>query len=141
MYYRLACSIPDPSSATVLVTGGYYTMNTVSRYGRDGWLKDCTVLYCTALYCTALYCTVSRYGRDGWLEDCTILYCMVLHCTELCQGTGGRDGWRAVLYCIVLHCTVLCPGMGGLAGWRTCHLSTWGELIMDVAAMCRMEIW
>ena len=86
MYYRLACSIPDPSSATVLVTGGFYTPGNI----------------------------VSRYGRDGW---------------------------RTVLYCIVLHCTVLCQGMGGMAGWRTCHLSTWGELIMDVAAMCLMEIW
>ena len=67
MYYRLACSIPDPSSATVLVTGGFYTPgNIVSRYGRDGWR---TVLYCIVLYCTALYCTVSRYGSDGWLED------------------------------------------------------------------------
>ena len=50
MYCRYACSIPDPSSATVLVTGGYYTLNTVSRY--------CTVLYCNC-----------RYGLEGWLED------------------------------------------------------------------------
>ena len=54
MYYRLACSIPDPSSTTVLVTGGFYTPgNIVSRYGRDGWR---TVLYCIVLYCTVLYC-------------------------------------------------------------------------------------
>lgn len=35
-----ACSIPDPSSATVMVTGGEYTQTTVSRYGRTGWLED-----------------------------------------------------------------------------------------------------
>ena len=61
MYCRQACSIPDPSSASVLVTGGYYyALDTVSRYGLEG----CTVLYCTVLYCIVLYCTV--------------LYCVVL---------------------------------------------------------------
>ena len=40
MFYRLACSIPDPSSATVLVTGGWPTFATVSRYGLEGWLED-----------------------------------------------------------------------------------------------------
>ena len=35
-----ACSIPDPSSTTVIVTGGEYTLKTVSRYGRDGWVED-----------------------------------------------------------------------------------------------------
>ena len=41
MYYRYACSIPDPSSATVIVTGGfYYALDTVSRYGLEGWLED-----------------------------------------------------------------------------------------------------
>ena len=58
MYCRQACSIPDPSSASVLVTGGYYyALDTVSRYGLEG----CTVLYCTVLYC--------RYGLQGWIED------------------------------------------------------------------------
>ena len=40
MYFSDACSIPDPSSATVLVTGGYYTAKTVSRYAREGWVED-----------------------------------------------------------------------------------------------------
>ena len=44
--YRAACSIPDPSHVTVVVTGGYNTLNTVSRYERAG----CTVLYCPVLY-------------------------------------------------------------------------------------------
>ena len=70
MQCRYACSIPDPASDTVIVTGGgLLSTNTVSRYGRAGWLEDSTVLYCTVLYCTVLYCTVSRYGRAGWLED------------------------------------------------------------------------
>ena len=64
MYYRLACSIPDPSSATVLVTGGFYTPgNIVSRYGRDGWM---TVLYCTALYCTVIYWA---FQSHAWAEN------------------------------------------------------------------------
>ena len=61
MYHRAACSIPDPSSATVVVTGGYNTLNTVSRYRRE----DCTVLYCAVLFC--------RYGLEGWREDMPLL--------------------------------------------------------------------
>ena len=57
MYQRYACSIPDPSTASVIVTGGRDTRTTVSRYIQQG----CTVLYCTVLYC--------RYGEQGWLED------------------------------------------------------------------------
>ena len=58
VYDRFACSIPDPSSASVIVIGGFNTQNKVSRYSRAG-------LYCV-LYCTVLY---YRYGREGWLED------------------------------------------------------------------------
>ena len=64
---RRACSIPDPSSATVIVTGGAFTLDTVSRYS-----LHCTVLYvlyCTVIYCTVLWCTLSRYRREGWVED------------------------------------------------------------------------
>ena len=57
MYYSAACSVPDPFSTTVIMTGGTFSMNTVSRYG----LGNCTVLYRTVLYC--------RYGLEGWLED------------------------------------------------------------------------
>ena len=55
-FTRYACSIPDPFSATVLVTGGAHTLDTVSRFG----------LYCTVLYCTVLYCTAGTGGRAGW---------------------------------------------------------------------------
>ena len=40
MYQRYACSIPDPSTASVIVTGGRDTRTTVSRYGEQGWLED-----------------------------------------------------------------------------------------------------
>ena len=37
--FSAACSIPDEDS--VLLTGGHWTMNKVSRYGRDqGWVED-----------------------------------------------------------------------------------------------------
>jgi len=39
-HYRSACSIPDPDTDTVLVTGGKITRNTVSRYGKEGWIED-----------------------------------------------------------------------------------------------------
>ena len=39
-HYRFACSIPDQDTDTVVVTGGYYTTTTVSRYGKDGWIED-----------------------------------------------------------------------------------------------------
>ena len=60
MYFSAACSIPDPSSAMVVVTGGHENYKEVSRYGRGA------VLYCSVLYCTVLYC---RYGREGWIAD------------------------------------------------------------------------
>ena len=37
-YYRLACSIPLGDK--VVLTGGAYTMKTVSRYDKDGWVGD-----------------------------------------------------------------------------------------------------
>ena len=40
MHYRYACSIPDPDTDTVLVTGGKYTLNTVSRYSKRGFRGD-----------------------------------------------------------------------------------------------------
>ena len=41
---RKACSIQDPSSATVLVTGGEDTLKTVSRYSLQGWVEDLPLL-------------------------------------------------------------------------------------------------
>ena len=35
-----ACSIPDPTSDTVIVTGGVLQQFNVSRYGREGWLEE-----------------------------------------------------------------------------------------------------
>ena len=39
-HYREACAIPDPDTDTVVVTGGFYTFTTVSRYGKQGWEED-----------------------------------------------------------------------------------------------------
>merc|ERR1719150_2878405 len=54
-----ACSIPDPLSATVLVTGGSNTMTRVSRYSRAGWLADLPPL------------SVGRYNHacGGYVSD------------------------------------------------------------------------
>jgi len=35
-----ACSMPDLTSDNVIITGGAYTKNTVSRYGVSGWEED-----------------------------------------------------------------------------------------------------
>lgn len=35
-----ACSIPDPTTGTLVMTGGYYTRTTVSRYGAEGYQGD-----------------------------------------------------------------------------------------------------
>ena len=39
-HYRASCSIPDPDTDTVVVTGGLFISTTVSRYGRKGWIED-----------------------------------------------------------------------------------------------------
>jgi len=36
----LACSISDPDTDTVVLTGGGDTITTVSRYGKKGWIED-----------------------------------------------------------------------------------------------------
>ena len=73
---RYACSIPDPSSATVVVTGGAHTLDTVSRY----------VLYCTVLYCTVLYCSV--LSADLWPLS-------TVSATSSCSTSPHRDHkWR-----------------------------------------------
>ena len=38
--YREACSMPDLTSDSVIITGGDLTMSTVSRYGVLGWVED-----------------------------------------------------------------------------------------------------
>ena len=38
--YRAACAIPDPDDASVVLTGGWFTRNKVSRYNRSGWVED-----------------------------------------------------------------------------------------------------
>ena len=37
-YYRQACSISLTDA--VIITGGVYTKNIVSRYSKDGWVED-----------------------------------------------------------------------------------------------------
>ena len=38
VYYSDACAIPDAD--TVIITGGHFTLNTVSMYDVEGWQKD-----------------------------------------------------------------------------------------------------
>ena len=55
-HYRRACSIADPDSGTVIVTGGYNSgggtgnLNNVSKYGVTGWIENLEPL---------------NFGRDG----------------------------------------------------------------------------
>ena len=35
-----ACAIPDPDLQRVIISGGWYTRNTVSVYGVKGWIED-----------------------------------------------------------------------------------------------------
>ena len=56
---RFACAIPDPAGPSVVVTGGYNTKNTVSRYNRNGWVEDLASM------------TLGRYhhGCAGFMRD------------------------------------------------------------------------
>ena len=40
VYFSFACSIEDPDYETLIITGGLYTLTTVSVYGRQGWAGD-----------------------------------------------------------------------------------------------------
>ena len=40
VYFSWACSIEDPDTETVVITGGYKTLTTVSVYGLQGWVED-----------------------------------------------------------------------------------------------------
>ena len=40
VYFSVACSIEDPDTETVVITGGAYTPTTVSVYGLLGHVKD-----------------------------------------------------------------------------------------------------
>ena len=37
---RHACAIPDPDNEEVIITGGVYTLKTVSVYSEAGWQRD-----------------------------------------------------------------------------------------------------
>ena len=40
VYFSWACAIPDEDTVNVIITGGYYTRNTVSVYSVEGWHWD-----------------------------------------------------------------------------------------------------
>ena len=40
IYFSDACSIEDPDTETVVITGGSGTNITVSVYGLQGWVED-----------------------------------------------------------------------------------------------------
>ena len=63
--FRHACAIADPAGPSVVVTGGYDTRNTVSRYDRSGWVEDLANM------------TVGRYlhGCAGYLKNGELVSC------------------------------------------------------------------
>ena len=38
--YSAACAIPDIITDSVFITGGYYSLQMVSRYDLLGWVED-----------------------------------------------------------------------------------------------------
>ena len=44
VYYSRACAIEDPDTQTVVITGGDYTLTTVSVYGLKGWVENLEAL-------------------------------------------------------------------------------------------------
>ena len=40
VYYRMACAIEDSNTQTLIITGGFDTMTTVSVYSLQGWVED-----------------------------------------------------------------------------------------------------
>ena len=54
---RDACSIPDPDSDTLIVTGGEHTLSTVSRCG------------VVTRHVPRAAVHVSRYGRKYWIQN------------------------------------------------------------------------
>ena len=57
-HYRGACAIEDPDTQTVVLTGGVYTLTTVSVYGLQGWVEDIPSLN-TGRYWHACSCYMS----------------------------------------------------------------------------------
>ena len=57
--FRQACAIVDPAGPSIVLTGGLYTLNTVSRYNRSGWVEDLANM------------TVGRriHGCAGYMKD------------------------------------------------------------------------
>ena len=81
VYYRNACSISLVDS--VIITGGGYTRNIVSRYSRDGWVEDLPSLkvgrsshgcsqYLSGGEQVRLTISIWRYRRHAWILICTM---------------------------------------------------------------------
>ena len=77
--YRESCSMADMSSDSVFITGGYYTMDRVSRYDSLGFVEDLPSLI------------VGRYGHgcgSYMREDKTQVRCL---CILLIANGFGRS--------------------------------------------------
>ena len=54
----MACAIPDTDTDTVVITGGKFTLTTVFRYGKEGWIENFTSGLTTGRYthgCTSFF--------------------------------------------------------------------------------------
>ena len=83
-----ACSIPDKTTDTIIITGGINTTNTVTRYDGLGFLEDLPSL------------TDGRYDHgcgayvteDGIQVSCIINYTLYSACCQVYLVAGGHNG-------------------------------------------------
>ena len=72
---RDVCSIADPATNTVVVTGGVYTETVVSLYGEEGWVKDLPSLNQGRNY----HACAAYYRDDGDRVSNIIFGWVILH--------------------------------------------------------------
>ena len=78
--FRDGCVIPDPSTNTMTMTGGYWSDTTVSQYGQEGWREDLPSLNVGRYYhaCAAYYkddgTRVSYFSPETRFSFITLLH-------------------------------------------------------------------
>ena len=79
MYYRYACAVP--AGDTLILTGGWFTLDKVSRYGLTGHLSDLAPLLvgryghgCGGYYRQTTGTQVGRMCKVGIIYDWFYVY-------------------------------------------------------------------
>ena len=84
--YRDACAIPE--EASLVITGGYYTRKTVSRYSITGWVEDLPELNVgrSSHGCSSYY----KDGAQASLCNSVIMFVYLF--IKILLVAGGYDG-------------------------------------------------